>query len=219
MDYTLHPARETRLRVIKEDLRFRFAQKRRRESNTFLLEYEKQRLSNTTPLVTVTASYTIENPTQKEISVDFGFPILRGIYVLPYGMISGGPDIQVTVYGEKAKTDIISNSKIYGIIRQGARDSIEEGIRADSKLVQFVAAVWKASGIVASRKDETSQLSFRDFSLVDPLITMGEVRWGSIQTPRISQFDRQIDARKQAGNLSVVLSRLMQEVAACFVAR
>jgi hypothetical protein len=174
MDFTLHPAREKRLRVIKEDLSFRFAQERRRDSNAM-------------PLVTVIASYAIENPTQKEISVVFGFPILRGIYVLPYSMDSGGPDIKITVDGEKANTNVISNSKIYGIIRQGARDSIDEGIKTDGTLARLIDAVRKASGI----EIETSKLSSSDYSLIDPRPIMGRslVRWNSgIQTPtRIKQ--------------------------------
>jgi hypothetical protein len=148
MDFTLHPARETRLRVVKEDLSFRFAQ-----------------AGN--PLVSVTASYAIMNPTEKEISVVFGFPILRGIYVAPESdgislmevrwptgtgnkKTEPPPMAKITVDGKEAKAEIISNSAIYGIIRQFARDSIEEGIKNDSTLAQFIDAVRKASGVNSS---------------------------------------------------------------------
>jgi hypothetical protein len=160
MDYTLHPAREARLRVVKEDLRFNLlAQKKRPLSDVAP--------SDSIPLVTVIASYAIENPTQKEIAVDFGFPILRGIYILPTGMGSR-PDVEITVDGTRLTPDIITNSKIYGIIRQGARDSIEAGIKTDSKLAQLIAAVRKASGIAPSGTIETSQLLSRDYPLSEP---------------------------------------------------
>jgi len=38
------------------------------------------------PLVAVTADYFITNATADTIEVDFGFPILRGIYVSPFSM-------------------------------------------------------------------------------------------------------------------------------------
>ena len=41
----------------------------------------------------MTAAYTIENPTGEEIQIDFGFPILRGIYLLQ-GMTSY-PDVSM----------------------------------------------------------------------------------------------------------------------------
>jgi hypothetical protein len=144
MDYTLHPAREKQLRVVKEDLSVRFAP-------------EKGGTSNSMPLVSVTASYAIENPTKKEISVDFGFPILRGIYIVPIQMgdvrwdtglkSPSPPSVKITVGGKDVTPEIISNSAIYGIIRQFARDSIEEGIRNDSTLAPLIASVRSASGL------------------------------------------------------------------------
>jgi hypothetical protein len=143
MDYTLHPAREMQLRVVKEDLSFRFAETG----------------GSGGPLVSVAASYTIENPTKKEISVDFGFPILRGIYMPAPPFImevrwdtglpkpKPPPGVKITVEGKDVKTDIISNSAIYGIIRQFSRDSIEEGIKNNSALAQLVSAVRKSSGL------------------------------------------------------------------------
>ena len=76
LDPTLKPAEETRLRVVKEDLTIRFLPEQRWKD-------DQRRLP---PLADVTAAYTIENPTDKEVQVDFGFPILRGIY-LRFGMV------------------------------------------------------------------------------------------------------------------------------------
>lgn len=107
LDPSLRPARETKLRVVKEDLGISFTQEAFR------------RPADTMPLVTVSAAYTIENPTNEEVQVDFGFPILRGIYISPLSM-TPLPDVQVTVDGKYLKADVISNSAIYGIIRQQA---------------------------------------------------------------------------------------------------
>ncbi len=70
LDSTLEPAREARLRVIKEDLTFDLGRYYKRDS----------------PAVHVTAAYTIENPSGQRVQVDYGFPILhrfggRGVYV------------------------------------------------------------------------------------------------------------------------------------------
>ncbi len=94
-----------------------------------------------TPPAIVHATYTIENPTDQEIAVDFGFPILRGIATSPYSMMAT-PDVLV-VLGDKGdvKPTIISNSLIYGIIRQRARETIDKGIAADTELATLAAAV------------------------------------------------------------------------------
>ena len=55
------------------------------------------------PVVEVTAAYTIENPTDQEVQVDFGFPILRGIYLI-HGM-APYPDVGVTIDKENARVD------------------------------------------------------------------------------------------------------------------
>lgn len=116
LDPDLKPARETRLRVIKEDLKVTFGKDRTSKSNATM-----------PPLVRVSAEYTIENPTGKEVEVDFGFPILRGVYVSPYSMMLR-PDVQVRLGQKVVKSTIISNSAIYGIIRQRAREVIEKAI-------------------------------------------------------------------------------------------
>jgi hypothetical protein len=91
------------------------------------------------PVAEVTAAYQIENPTDKEVTMDFGFPILRGIY-MRFGM---GPysDVRVQLDKDWVHLTVISNSIIYGIIRQNARKMIEKGIAADPELARRTAAV------------------------------------------------------------------------------
>ena len=127
LDPSLKPAQETRLRVVKEDLTVKFENDRRAYRAT------------TPPRVQVTAAYTIENPTGEEVQVDFGFPILRGIYLIS-GMATYA-DVNVTIDKEYAPTTVISNSVIYGMIRQNAREAIEKGIAKDAKLAGLIAAV------------------------------------------------------------------------------
>jgi len=136
LDPSLRPARETRLRVVKEDLTIVF------RPGPYPFGADKA----TPPLADVTAAYTIANPTEDEVQVDFGFPILRGIYTSPLSMVPR-PAVTVTVDGKRAETTIISNSVIYGIIRQQARQVIERGIAADADLADVVAAVRRARGV------------------------------------------------------------------------
>ncbi len=104
------------------------------------------------PLAVVTAAYTIENPTDKAIEVDFGFPILRGIYMSPYSMMPA-PDVRVTLDKNYIHPEIISNSQIYGLIRQQARDVIEKAVASDAELARLVATV-RATGMVRQRAHE-----------------------------------------------------------------
>jgi hypothetical protein len=129
LDPTLKPAQETRLRVVKEDLTIRFVPEQ-------VWEGDKRKLP---PLTSVTAAYTIENPTDEEVTVDFGFPILRGIY-LRWGMVPY-PDVTVQVDKQRVYPTIISNSSIYGIIRRNAAEVIERGVAADADLARLVADV------------------------------------------------------------------------------
>ncbi len=131
LDPDLKPARETRLRVVEENLGIAFEAGR-----------EARLDGGTTPLAQVTAAYRIENPTAEEVTVDFGFPILRGIYMSPYSMMPT-PAVGVTVDGTAAKADIISNSVIYAIIRARSRQTIDRGIAADPRLAALVKAVPK----------------------------------------------------------------------------
>jgi len=134
LDPDLKPAREERLQVVKEDLSVSFG-----KGSSFDGEN-----TNQSPLATVTAEYRIRNPTKESAEVDFGFPILRGIYVPPMSMMPR-PDVRVTVAGKVVKTDIISNSAIYGLIRQRARKLIEARIADDVGLKSHVMVVRKAS--------------------------------------------------------------------------
>ena len=134
LDPDLMPGRESRLKVVKEDLKVTFDKDR-------ILRPE----SSGPPLVHVSAQYTIENPTDQEIEVDFGFPILRGIYVSPYSMMPR-PDVVVQLDQKPIVCTIISNSTIYGIIRQRAYAVIEEAIAADAELANLVSAVRNSAG-------------------------------------------------------------------------
>jgi hypothetical protein len=133
LDGDLKPARETILRVVKEDLTISFDQP----------QFSSKDLP---PLAAVSAKYTIENPTAGEVSVDFGFPILRGIYMSPFSMMPT-PDARVTVDGKYVQATIISNSVIYGIIRQQARATIDRGIASDTGLAKLVAVCRTAHGL------------------------------------------------------------------------
>lgn len=134
----LRPGRETRLRVAKEDLQIVFGQSGFRGTD-----------SSQPPIVRVSAGYTIENPTEQDVEVDFGFPVLRGIYVSPSSMMPR-PDMQVSMKrtdtdtegrAENLSATIISNSAIYGTIRERARAVIEEGIKRDPGLAKLISQV------------------------------------------------------------------------------
>lgn len=129
LDPDLKPGRETRLRVIKEDLKVTFGKDGTSRSNATM-----------PPLVHVSAEYTIENPTEKQVEVDFGFPILRGIYVNPIWMMPK-PHVNVRLDKIAIRSTVISNSAIYGIIRRRAREVIEKAIADDITLKKLVASV------------------------------------------------------------------------------
>ena len=142
LDPDLKPTREERLRVIKEDLEV-----------AFIPDSTGGQDTGQPPLVQVSAAYTIENPTGEEITVDFGFPILRGLYMSPYSM-RPRPDVRVQLNDQGLRVTVISNSAIYGIIRQRARELIEQAVADDSALAELVAAV-RASGLVRDRVRRT----------------------------------------------------------------
>ncbi len=146
----LKPARETRLRVVKEDLTVTFGRDPARRVED----------RETPPLSFISAAYTIENPTDEEVQVDFGFPILRGVYLQP-GFMIPRPDIAVVVGDKHAKVHIISNSAIYGIIRQSARRAIDRGLAADRVLADLVSDVREAgpAGPEAARAALASYLT------------------------------------------------------------
>ena len=134
LDMDLKPQRETRLRVVKEDLKVMFGKDRFPAKDAARL-----------PLAHVLAEYTIENPTSQEIEVDFGFPILRGIYIDPLAMMAR-PDVRVNLGEKSLRCTIISNSAIYGIIRQRAREVIEKGVSESLELKELVQAVGETGG-------------------------------------------------------------------------
>lgn len=147
LDPTLKPGREERLRVVKEDLKITFVGNQPPTPN---------RQTNSPPLAVVLAAYTIENPTDGAIEIDFGFPILRGIYMsrLSMSMIPR-PDVEVRLNDkQRVNTQIISNSAIYGLIRQRARDAIEQAIAAEPTLAGLVATV-RTTGLVRQRARST----------------------------------------------------------------
>jgi hypothetical protein len=131
IDPSLRPAQETRLKVVKEQLGLAFETP----------EYGGPDV-DAPPVAYVSAVYTIQNPTDQQIDIDFGFPILRGIYMNPWSMVPQ-PEVKVTVGDKPAELKIISNSAIYGIIRQRARQTIDAAVQKEatlSKLVDHVRA-------------------------------------------------------------------------------
>ncbi len=168
LDPSLKPARETRLRVIREDLRVSFT-----PSQPWAALMIDRPVRTATPLAHVEAEYTIENPTAEDIQVDFGFPILRGIYISPLSM-APAPSVQVQLDGQGVRCTVISNSVIYGIIRQQARATIEGAVARDTDLQERLLKVRQAAGpvLMAARQSlgdylvETRQWSPADASLM-----------------------------------------------------
>ena len=129
----LLPGRETRLEVVKEDLSVTSGGER----------FGRRHGIAGPPLATVEAAYHIRNPLAEEVEVDFGFPILRGIYISPYSMMPM-PAVNVKVNGRHVQADVISNSAIYGIIRRQARDVIDRASADDKTLAGLVKQARKA---------------------------------------------------------------------------
>jgi len=132
LDPDLKPGRESRLRVVKEDLKV-----------TFGRDWFPKSTAVEPPLARVSAEYTIENPTNKDIEIDFGFPILRGIYINPIAM-TARPHVQVRLGDKAIMWTMISNSAIYGIIRQRAGEVIEQAVAIEPKLNKLVVSVRQA---------------------------------------------------------------------------
>jgi hypothetical protein len=117
----LRPGREERLRVLKEDLEIVFQ------------PITTSQRGQEFPLPRVTAAYQIENPTDQAIEIDFGFPILRGVYASIWGGTLG-PDVSVTVDGKPARADVILPATIYGLTRHYARAVIDKALAEDRQL-------------------------------------------------------------------------------------
>lgn len=155
------------------------------------------------PLAVVTAAYTIENPTSQAIEVDFGFPILRGIYISPLSMMPS-PDVKVTLDKNQIRLEIISNSHIYGVIRQQARDIIEKGIASDAELARLVGTV-RATGMVRQRAREAiNQAVDKDAALSAAVIRDRQL--SAVTAPPDEQETAEINAARAA--LSDYLARV-----------
>ncbi len=131
----LLPGTEERLRVLREDLSIAFGVDRRIVGDP-----------NIPPFVDVNAVYTIENPTAERIEVDFGFPILRGIFT-EHGIMgrkNPRPVVNVLHNGKPTQCEVLSNSVIYGIIRQQAREVIEKAVSNDKTLGDLVVDLRRA---------------------------------------------------------------------------
>ncbi|HUT29373.1 MAG TPA: hypothetical protein VMX13_06245 [Sedimentisphaerales bacterium] len=153
LDPDLKPARETRLRVIKEDLKVTFSKGWRHSQD-----------QTEPPVADVSAQYVIENPTNSQIEIDFGFPILRGIYIEPFEMGEMTSAVNVRLDDKRVPFSTISSSGIYGITRQRTREVIEKNLSANNTLANLVAAVHDA-------QPDTSRAARRALSqyLVDSL--------------------------------------------------
>lgn len=149
LDHNLKPGKETRLEVLKQDLKISIS-----PASASSLKPD----GGFTPLAQVTAAYTIKNPTGKSIVVDFGFPILRGIYVSPWSMVPS-PSVDVKADGEWLDATIISNSSIYGIIRRNSREVIDKGISVDAGLGKLVKSVRKAK----EKKRPAARKALKDY--------------------------------------------------------
>jgi hypothetical protein len=145
LDPDLKPGRESRLRVVKEDLKIIFA--------------KSQFGPDGPPLANVSAEYSIENPTNEEIEIDFGFPILRGVYVNRSSMMKLPPAVTVQLAGKDMQFNIISNSAIYGIIRQRSRDVIEKAVCENTKLAELVSSVRSTQ----DQARETARVALSDY--------------------------------------------------------
>jgi hypothetical protein len=141
LDPTLKPARETRLRVLKEDLNILFPPR----------SVHPKEKTAIPPAANVSAAYTIENPTNEPVEVDFGFPILRGIYV--FRGMGTWPEVSVQIDKRPTDLDVISNSLIYGVIRRHARGAIDKAIETDNELARLVRGVRDARQLAVPNQE------------------------------------------------------------------
>ena len=214
----LKPGKETNLRVVKEELRIAF------NKDPFPIQ------SNNAPLVDVIAEYTIENPVQKDIEVDFGFPILRGIYTDPLSMMPK-PEVNVKLGKDTVQSTIISNSAIYGIIRQRARKIIQEGILRNEEFLTLVESVRNAekNKKEASRNKlnsyliDTMKWSWQDAAL---MVEYASLELGIPKSPppdRLSFFMLMLPGDKELNELTNAnlgpLSAIGEQKATQFLAR
>lgn len=177
----LKPGREERLKVIKEDLDFIFTTDQLHASRQPEGDGKAPKTPPLPPLVLVSAAYTIENPTDKEIEVTFGFPVLRGLYMHPFSMMPQ-PDAQVRLNkNDYVGSTVISNSAIYGVIREQARRTIEEAIAKDDQLSGLVART-RATGWVRQRTRATLTAASGNDKALKQAITK-DARLGAAAVP------------------------------------
>ena len=164
LDPTLKPARERTLEVLKEDLTITY-------SREYFRNVGKQ------PIISVEAKYTIQNPANREIKVDFGFPIVRGIYINSSSMVAATPSIKVKINGKYRGTTIIANSSIYGMIRRKSREIIEEKIKDNKRLNELCKKIKNSEG---SRQKEAKN------SLIEYLIE--KLKWDKKNAVLLSEY-------------------------------
>jgi hypothetical protein len=151
IDPNLMPARETRLRVVEEKLTVSFCRGFR--AIVFLSGGGHEDQVNAP--VDIHVEYTIENPTDEAITLDLGFPILRG---LESSVTDLGFSLSNAETSMELESSRISHVAIYGIIRQRARQVIETGIASSPDLARLVAAV-RESGSAGDRDSLTTHLT------------------------------------------------------------
>ena len=233
LDPSLMPARETRLRVLREDLSFRFeapltdrtppkqplaredpfgpsrvrAKKGRKKEppasedpfgplagelagkDPFGPEPNEPSRKPTAPLVAVSATYAIENPTGTQLQVDFGFPILRGIHLDSNGKPSEpsfwaeADNVLVLVDNKPVPTTILSTSMIWDTIRWRAHEVILKGIAADAKLAALVQEVQFTSPPALYEGYAEARAALRAY-LVGPL------KWNQRDAALLIEFPR-----------------------------
>jgi hypothetical protein len=122
------PGHEARLRVREEHLSITFGDEVHRPE-----EYATQ-----PPMVLVTASYSIENPTDADIRAVFGYPILRDIHKYAYVL---SRDTGARLDGERVDGYGVDAEEICSLLCRSLRRSIEEAIDADPELRALVDSV------------------------------------------------------------------------------
>jgi hypothetical protein len=152
----LRPGRESVLRVLREELSIAFE------------PHADPGYIAQSPFAHVVAEYIIENPSEKPVAIDFGFPILHGFYVRPahYGhpaaMFPSPPQASITVTknGQPSSYSVISNSMLLGAIRSIAKPAIDKALE-DAGLADAVKAVRKGNDPEGARRALVERLTKR----------------------------------------------------------
>lgn len=132
IDSSLLPGEEKELKVVKEDLTFVVNP----DSDPTQWGGFRGGYMSDSPLVNVSAAYTIENPTDKPITRKFGFPVIRG------GVNTFGGSQAVATLGEdRLKMSILEERHIFNSIRWKARAAVHDALAADKELNKLVNSV------------------------------------------------------------------------------